>query len=255
MSTTIAPANLPTEMVVHLPDFDGPLDLLLHLVRQNRVDIFDIPIAEITDRYLEVIRSWERMDLEIASEYLVMSATLIEIKSRMLLPKPPRTEPDEEGQDPRAELVAKLVEYSRYRGLVETLQAWEEDRRQLFFRTTDPDPADYELPIPDGQLNPQWLAQALDRVLARAVDTQPSQVIMPRKRVTLRLRMVEVLRRALSWTEQQPFDALFDGAYTRWDVLVTFLSVLELMRQNRIGATQDGPLAPVYLWAIQEQAA
>src|SRR5438105_10379546 len=99
----------------HLPAFDGPLDLLLHLIRENRIDIYDIPIAQITEQYMEYLALWESLDLAVAGEYLVMAATLVEIKSRMLLPKPPPPEADEH-DDPRAELVQRLLEYQRYQG-------------------------------------------------------------------------------------------------------------------------------------------
>src|SRR5438552_5345747 len=95
-----------------LAAFEGPLDLLLHLIRENRVDIYDIPIAEITQQYLDYLAEWESLDLAVAGEYIVMAATLLEIKSRMLLPKPPA--PEEEYEDPRAELVERLLEYQRY---------------------------------------------------------------------------------------------------------------------------------------------
>src|SRR5690348_14441413 len=103
-------------VAVHLAVFDGPLDLLLHLIREAKIDIYDIPIAEITAQYLEMLAVIEALDLTIAGEFLVMAATLMEIKSRMLLPRPPAPPPDEEeGEDPRAELVQRLLEYEQYK--------------------------------------------------------------------------------------------------------------------------------------------
>src|SRR5437867_2166083 len=109
-----------------LPLFEGPLDLLLHLIREQKIEIYDIPIALITQQYLEYLALMESLDLGIAGEYLVMAATLLEIKSRLLLPQPPAFEEEE---DPRAELVQKLVEYQRYQGTIETLRGWEDLRR------------------------------------------------------------------------------------------------------------------------------
>src|ERR1041385_4079945 len=113
--------------------FEGPLDLLLHLIRANQVDIYDIPIAAITEQYLDALEQMEELDLGIAGEYVVIAATLIEIKSRLLLPQPP-VSIEEEAEDPRAELVARLLEYQQYQGSVETLRGWEELRRLIFFR-------------------------------------------------------------------------------------------------------------------------
>src|SRR6476469_6832369 len=112
------------------PAFEGPLDLLLHLIRANQVDISDIPIAEITQQYLAMMDLFEALDLQVAGEYVLLAATLIEIKSRMLLPQPPpQAGEDAEDLDPRAELVARLREYQLYQGTVETLRTWEELRR------------------------------------------------------------------------------------------------------------------------------
>src|ERR1051325_3415358 len=109
------------------PAFEGPLDLLLHLIRANQVDIYDIPIAEITQQYLDTLELMEELDLSIAGEYVVIAATLIEIKSRLLLPQPPASS-EEEAEDPRAELVARLLEYQQYQGTGETLRGWAEVR-------------------------------------------------------------------------------------------------------------------------------
>src|SRR5215470_2427171 len=127
----LAPANSPQ---FKLQVFEGPLDLLLHLIRENKIDIYDIPIAEITKQYLDYLAMMEMMDLAIAGEYLVIAATLLEIKSRMLLPLQIIAIEEGEEEDPRAELVEKLLEYQRYQGTVETLRGWEESRRMLYFR-------------------------------------------------------------------------------------------------------------------------
>jgi segregation and condensation protein A len=242
----------PVQMVLHLPIFEGPLDLLLHLVRENRVSITDIPIALITDQYLEYLRMMEELDLDIASEFLVMAATLLEIKSRMLLPKPPRAEGEDEEEDPRAELVARLVEYQKYKALVETLQTWEAERKQWFFRSPDAPVPDYELPIPLGELTPQHLLRALERLLAEAVDIPPPAILTPRKKLSLRLRMVEVWRRIHTAAEGLRFEQLLDAPFTRWEVLLTFLAVLELMRQGRVEARQEELFGEITLWARKE---
>jgi segregation and condensation protein A len=124
------------------PAFEGPLDLLLHLIRANQVDISDIPIAEITQQYLAMMDLFEELDLQVAGEYVLIAATLIEIKSRMLLPQPPPQAGDELEEDPRAELVARLREYEQYQGTLETLRSWEEVRRSIFFRGAAEDTGD-----------------------------------------------------------------------------------------------------------------
>ena len=136
--------------------FEGPLDLLLHLIREHKVEITDIPIVEITDHYLSWLRAMEALNLTVAGEFLVMAATLLEIKSRTLLPKPPKeaVPEDEDGQDPRLELVQRLLDYQRYKAFVDTLSGWEDDQRRLFFR--EPSSLDlYPLPVAYGELNPR----------------------------------------------------------------------------------------------------
>lgn len=242
-------ASLPT---LHLPIFEGPLDLLLHLVRENKVPITDIPIALITDQYLEYIRMMEELDLEVASEFLVMAATLLEIKSRMLLPKPPRlAEEDDEG-DPRAELAARLEEYQKYKALVETLQTWEAERRRWFFRSPDAPAPDYELPVAVGELTPMHLLRALERLLSEAVDTPPPAILIPRKRLSLRLKIVEVWRRVRAAETGVCFEQLLDPPFSRWDILLTFLAVLELIRQHKLTARQETTFGEITLWALEE---
>lgn len=237
-------------MVLHLPLFEGPLDLLLHLVRENKVSIADIPIALITDQYLEYLRLMEELDLEVASEFLVMAATLLEIKSRMLLPKPPRV--DEEEEDPRAELVARLEEYQRYKALVEALQTWEAERKRWFFRSPDAPLPDYEIPVPLNELHPQQLVRALERLLAEAVEASPPAVLIPRKKLSLRLKIVEVWRRIQAADEGLSFEQLFESPFTRWEILLTFLAVLELIRQGRIEARQEHLFGEITLLRRQE---
>src|SRR5437764_5018 len=162
------------------PAFEGPLDLLLHLIRANQVDIYDIPIAEITQQYFAAMERMEALDLSVAGEYVVIAATLIEIKSRLLLPQQPLAG-DEEAEDPRAELVARLLEYQQYQGTVETLRGWEELRRLIFFRGALENADDYILPVPEGEANVAQLYQALHRLLTEAgVEDRPITAVTPR---------------------------------------------------------------------------
>jgi segregation and condensation protein A len=237
------------------PVFEGPLDLLLHLIRTNEVDIYDIPIAVITQQYLEYIAVIEALDLTNAGDYLVMAATLIEIKSRMLLPVMPAVG-DEEPEDPRAELVARLLEYQQYVGCTDTLREWEQLRRLIFFRGAPDVTDDYILPVPEDEADVTQLFNALQRMLSRD-GLQERQVtsIVPRRRLTLKLKMAEVIRKtAAAGNSGLPFEQLFVLPCARYDIVITFLALLELVRIGKISAQQKSALAPIRLYATEQSA-
>ncbi len=235
----------------HLPAFDGPLDLLLHLIRKNQIDICDIPIAEITRQYLEYLDLWQSMDLAIAGEYLVMAATLVEIKSRMLLPQAPAAA-DSSDEDPRAELVQRLIAYERLQATVETLREWEQRRSLIFVRGAVENPEDYSLPQVQAA-DAGVLAEALRRVLARAgLDEEPVTAIMPRRTANLRIKMAEILRRVRAADAGLLFDDLVDDPWNRVELGVTFLALLELVRLARVRALQMHPEAPILLVKVEE---
>ena len=240
---------------VALPAFEGPLDLLLHLIREHRVDIADIPIVQITDQYLAYLRAMEEMNLNVAGEFLVMAATLLEIKSRMLLPKPPRVEEAEEGVDPRQELVQRLQDYQRYKIFIETLAEWEDDRRALFFRGQGDYGGLYELPVGFGELNPGALLKALHRLLAEAGDDGGEAVTsVRRQKMTLRLAMAALWRKVQrGGTVGVLLDECFERPFVRLEIVMTFLALLELLRQGRVQARQEALLDHIYLTA-QETA-
>lgn len=216
---------------VRLPAFEGPLDLLLHLIRVNQVDIYDIPIARITDEYFQYLRMMEELDLEVAGEFLVMAATLVYIKSRMLLPPEPT---EEEGfeEDPRASLVDMLVEYQRFRTASEEFAVHEDGQRQYFLRSEPvelpPTGAPLEIDLAD-------LLDAFRAVLTRAKD-RPVLELMARP-VTTGERMVAILDR-LAVEERVGFEALFPPEADRALVVATFLGLLELIRQGVVRVWQ-----------------
>jgi segregation and condensation protein A len=231
-----------------LSSFEGPLDLLLQLVRANEVDVYDIPIAEITEQYLAALDRMEELDLAVAGEYLVMAATLIEIKSRMLLPQPPSIGTDDEAEDPRAELVARLLEYQQYRAVVDTFRDWEESRRQLFFR--GPESADdYILPVPEGEASVAQLCQALHRLLESAgLDDRTVTAVTPRRRLSLRLKMIEIAARIrAAGPDGMAFDSLFELPCPLYDIVLAFLALLELLKMGRIDVRQAKRDAPIWL--------
>jgi len=234
---------------VTLPAFEGPLDLLLHLIRQNKIDIYDIPIAVVTEQYLGYLAMMESLDLEVAGEFLVMAATLAEIKSRMLLPKPPAPPADEEdGLDPREALVQRLLEYERFKGAAEQFRLLEDDRRRIFTREPDEEP-DGEIPL--AELTSADLIRAIEQLLASSDDGAEAITSIQREKISLRLKMREILNRLETATAPVSFLSLFAASLTgrpiRLEVIVAFLAVLELLRQGRIRVRQEGPLTDILL--------
>ena len=247
VSALSAPAaSLP---LVTLSAFEGPLDLLLHLIREHRVDIADIPILQITDQYLAYLRAMEEMNLNVAGEFLLMAATLLEIKSRMLLLKPPRTEDAEEGEDPKLELVRRLEDYQRYKLFIETLAEWEDDRRALFFRGQGDYGGEYILPVGFGELKPGALLKALHRLLAEVVDNGGEAVTsVRRQKMTLRLAMASLWHKVQRGGSEGIFlGDCFDPSFVRLEVVMLFLALLELLRNRRVCAAQEAHLGQILL--------
>ena len=240
---------------VHIEEFEGPLDLLLHLIKKNELDIYNIPIAAITRQYLEYMELLKELNLDIAGEFLVMAATLLEIKSRMLLPRPP-VEPENgegAGPDPREELVQRLLEYEQYKAAAGQFRLLEELRRQSF--TREPEEPE-ELAAPLAELTPADLVRALERMLAAAVDGAAEITTLAREKVNLRLRMREIWAALSGWEGPMPFRTLFEifssTPPTRIEIVVSFLAVLELLRAGRIQVCQSAPLAEIYLSLREE---
>ena len=229
---------------VHIEEFEGPLDLLLHLIKKNEVDIYNIPIAAITRQYLEYIDLLKELNLDIAGEFLVMAATLLQIKSRMLLPITPEEE-EAEVEDPRAELVRRLLEYQRYREASFELSSRNLLGRDIFARKFDAleiaDLAPREQ-FPDVELFE--LIEAFQRVLARvSVETFHNVVT---DGISIADRISEVLS-LLHEAKTINFEALFSDGMTRDLLVVTFLSILELCKLKLIKITQVESLGSIWL--------
>lgn len=223
--------------VVKLDVFEGPLDLLLHLIKKSEVQISDIPISTITEQYLAYLDLMRDLNLDLAGEYLVMAATLTLIKSRMLLPEDPGGE-DEEDEDPRADLVRQLLEYQRFREVAAALASRPQLGREVFAREATLDAADgaaEPAPVPL-QVSVWELLDAFRRVLARARPATVHEVEL--EQVSLRDR-VRVIVARLSVSRSLDFEALFPEEATRLELIVTFLAVLELMRLGVIRALQE----------------
>lgn len=229
-----------------LEHFEGPLDLLLHLIEKNKVSIYDIPIAEITNQYLEYVRGMEREDLNVVSEFLVMAATLLDIKARMLLPK----EVDEEGEeiDPRAELVMRLLEYKTYKYMAEELARREDGADRLLYKvpTIPPEVAKYEPPVDlDSLLDGLTLAK-LKRVFEQVMKRKEDKVdkirsnfgTIRREPVSLEQKIGSVMGYARK-NRKFSFRQLLMEQADKLEVVVTFLAVLELMKIGKIHLMQE----------------
>lgn len=228
---------------VRLELFEGPLDLLLHLIKRNEVDVRELPVAQITEQYLGYLDLMRDLNLDIAGEYLVMAATLTLIKSRLLLPSP---EPEEgEEADPRADLVRQLLEYQRFREAAASLGERPLLRRDTFTREPSsdglpPEPAG----APRIRVTLWELMEAFRAVLKRAEPEPVHQV--EGEVISLRGR-IDGLLATLGVARQVAFDSLFGERPTRGYVIVTFLAVLELMKQHVIEALQEASLGPILI--------
>jgi segregation and condensation protein A len=234
---------------LHLQVFEGPLHLLLHLIRTHKLEITDIPIASVTEQYIEYLSLMEEMNLDVAGEFLVMAATLMEIKSRMLLPRPPRENPEEEGPDPREELVQRLLEYERYQRVAEELRALEKESLRSFSRNVAEEP----LAPPLKELTPADLLTALQRMLAEQAPGNGKgapTLRVRREAINLRARIAEIWDRVTAAAEPVRFTSLLPPERrSRPQIIATFLAILELMRQERLVAWQEGPRGEICLAA------
>lgn len=230
----------PDALEVILEAFEGPLDLLLYLIRRQNLDILDIPIAEITRQYVTYIDLMQDLRLELAADYLVMAAILAEIKSRLLLPRPPGAENIED--DPRADLVRRLQEYERFKKAAEDIEAMPRQDRDFFPASAEVGERQVvRIPPP---VDLKELLGALQDVLKRA-DLFGRHNIK-REALSVRQRMTDVLA-ALEDREFHLFETLFTIEEGRLGVVVAFLAILELAKENLIDITQNDAFAPIYV--------
>lgn len=229
---------------IRLENFEGPLDLLLHLIRREEMNIYDIPIARITEQYLVIIRDLSELDIDRASEFLVMAATLLGIKSRMLLPKPPKPAeelPEEEGEDPRAELVRQLVAYSQFKEVAHGLKEREHEMSRVYNRANFvEEPAG---PRPLEGLTLADLVRAFEEVLQEEWNWRE----VPREEIPLREKLREINFRLSRSPGGVRFRDLFTRGGSRLEVVVTFLAILELIRQRRAVAVQEVTFGEIIL--------
>ena len=219
------------ELKLYLGDFAGPLDLLLYLIRQEQVDIYDIPIGRITDEYLSHLRLMREMDIAVVSEFLVMAAQLIEIKSRMLLPPDPLAEADEEQEDPRRELVERLLEHQKYKAASQMLWSRSTVEQAIYTRA----------PIETDKSNPEVSVGVFDllRVFQEILARKKEEVLMEIERDEVSMaEMLERLRNMILSAGELNLRAFFERAQSRRELVLAFLSVLELVRTTEVTLVQ-----------------
>ena len=231
---------------VKLEVFEGPLDLLLHLLEKNKVNIYDIPIVEITSQYMEYIEEMKRQDLNVMSEFLVMAATLIDIKSRMLLPKDPKQEEEEE--DPRAELVQQLLEYKMYKCMAFELKDRQIDAEKIMYKTpTIPkEVMAYEEPVDLQELMSDVTLARLNEIYKSIMKKQADKIDPVRSKfgkiekeeVSLEDKMVYLEEYAMNH-EHFSFRNLLETQAGKIEIIVTFLAILELMKTGKIMISQE----------------
>lgn len=237
--------------------FEGPLDLLLHLIDKNKVNIYDIPIVEITDQYMEYVRQMDRQDLNLVSEFLVMAATLLDIKAKMLLPKEPENE--EEKEDPRAELVEKLLEYKRYKYMSYELKDRQLDaEKSMYKKPAIPDEVKkYEPPVELDKLLSGITLKKLNDIFQEVIRRQNDKIDpirsqfgrIEKEEVSIEEKVDYVLDYAVK-NGHFSFRELLGRQCSKIQVIVTFLAILELMKVGKINIVQNHIFDDILIDAI-----
>ena len=230
--------NISDKYVVTIDNFDGPLDLLLHLIKEQDIDIYNIKIEDITKQYLDYIRHMKELNLEIASEYLVMASELIEMKSKMLLPKKKEKEDDDYEEDPRELLIERLLAYKRYKEVTSEFKDLELTRKMVFTREPDnlnryvkEDENSEELGVAD-------LIDAFNNLLKRKELDRPIATIITKKELSV-TEKVNKIKNILRNKKKINFEDIFEVS-TKEEVIISFLSVLEMVKKDEILLTQEG---------------
>ena len=228
---------------VRIENFEGPLDLLLHLIKKNEINIYDIPVAMIAQQYLAYLEAMEELNLNVAGDFLVMAATLLQIKSKMLLPVDETVDDDEDGPDPREELVRRLLEYKAYKEAARQLDDQEKMWHEIFWREqalSVEEEVEENLPLENVSLFD--LVDALKDVLERNPSSRLMEIVPDN--LTVRERMNLILE-TLEGKDSVSFAALFEGSSHRMVVVVTFLALLELMRLRVVRVFQAQTFGPI----------
>lgn len=242
---------------VKIDAFEGPLDLLLHLINTLEIDIYDIPVAQITEQYLMYIKTMKELQLDLASEFLVMAATLLAIKSKMLLPNQDESQLDDDpeftvGEDPREELVERLVEYRKYKEAAHDLKQLEEERGLMY---TKP-PSDLsvysqerEMEKTDLNVTLYDMLAAFQKLLRRKKLQRPLATRIARQEISIETRMTEIMTELVSNGGKKSFNDLFPYP-AKEHVVVTFLAILELIKRKEIDALQAGNFSEIMIESL-----
>ncbi|MDR9467007.1 ScpA family protein [Marinospirillum sp.] len=233
----------PEALKVFLEAFEGPLDLLLYLIRKHNLDILSVNVAEITRQYMGYLDLMQELQIELAGEYLVMAAMLAEIKSRSLLPRPPGVEDEDDEEDPRAQLIRRLLEYEQFKTAAERLEALPRQDRDLFPAT--PERPDLVIEQRHPEVGLDELLKAFGRLLQQSDLVAHHHV--SREPLSTRERMSQVLEQLQTGTAYQAFDDLFDLKEGRPGLVVTFMALLELVKEQLVELVQTRLFAPIYI--------
>jgi segregation and condensation protein A len=238
------------EYKVQLEVFEGPLDLLLYLIKKDELDIYDIPIERITNQYMEYINLMRMLDLNIAGEFIVMAATLMMIKSRMLLPPEERTALEEEEEDdPRWDLIRQLVEYKKFKDAAIHLEGLEQRQQDVFVRGSDVAKLGPESDVSLRDVSIFDLITAFNEALKKVKTEELREIFSERYTVAEKIDTLVNLMRS---SDRVTFSSLFEGAVSRHEIVCTFLAVLELIRLKQIMARQDGAFGEILICRTAE---
>ena len=232
--------------LIQVSDFEGPLDLLLHLIKTNEMDIYDIRIATITSQYLDYLHQMQTLRLDIAGEYFVMAANLMAIKAKLLLPKPQTLAPSDEDEpdDPREDLVNQLLEYQRYKQAAQVLKARAQERQRHFTRPAMAVPESVALSVAPG-IETADLQTALAKLVHRAMVAKPVTQSIRQAHYTIKDQMATVLTRLEHSHGPLSFEQLIGRTPVLAEIVTTFLAVLELARQRQVALKQVSRLVPL----------
>lgn len=234
------------DLTLNLPNFSGPLDLLLHLIKSQEIDIYDIPIAQITEQYVNSLGYWQKLDLQIAGEYFVMASTLLRIKSQYLLPKNDFIEIDEEVEDPRTELVEQLIQYSVFKKISEYLKEKGESSPTLLAKEPSSAPKVKVAPLPLGEIKESDLVYAFKNILHRFKLKNPAEREIKVEEVSIE-EMTSRLIKQLNKHQVISFFSLVNN-FTQIDEIVSlFLSILELEKNHQIVVNQTADFGDIMI--------
>lgn len=226
---------------IKLEIFEGPMDLLMHLIEKNQIDIYDIPIAIVTEQYMEYLKALETFNIDVASEFLLMAATLLQIKSRMLLPRPPQILELIEEEDPRQELVDRLIEYRRFKDMSTIMENMLKEREHFFTRLPEEFPV--KIPLPMG-LNINDLVAAFAAVWESSIDDYE---LVSREEFSVQDKMYDIIHLLYKYKGRIEFNQTLIRKGTKSEVVAAFLALLELVKLQRVIITQQERFSTIYI--------